>query len=187
MISVDSAATYLRQEALLSRDGTFFGLDRLQVLAQVSEEDLPRLNALKPEQRRWNIRPKAGAPAVQGWIEEIGDWIDPNQHTAVATGFLDNHEGRLRAGQFITASVTLPSPAGDLVVPAGAIVEEGYRTFVFVQPDAKKFFYELRRIAIVRRGQDVVPIRSRLSPEQERRDFRRCVWENAWSRPAPSS
>jgi hypothetical protein len=26
VISVDSAATYLRQEALLSRDGTFFGL-----------------------------------------------------------------------------------------------------------------------------------------------------------------
>jgi len=26
VISVDSAATYLRQEALLSREGTFFGL-----------------------------------------------------------------------------------------------------------------------------------------------------------------
>jgi len=26
VISVDSAATYLRQEALLSRDGAFFGL-----------------------------------------------------------------------------------------------------------------------------------------------------------------
>jgi DNA-directed RNA polymerase specialized sigma24 family protein len=30
VISRDSAATYLRQEALLSRDGTFFGLARME-------------------------------------------------------------------------------------------------------------------------------------------------------------
>jgi hypothetical protein len=58
-----------------------------------------------------------------------------------------------------------------LVVPAGAIVEEGHRTFVFVQPDAKSFFYELRRVVVVRRGQDRVHIRSRLTPEQERQGF----------------
>jgi cobalt-zinc-cadmium efflux system membrane fusion protein len=146
-------------------------LDRLVVLAQVHEDVLPLLNALKPEERRWTIRTREGAPAVPGWIEEIGYLIDPNQHTAVAKGGVDNHEGRLRAGQFITASVTLPPPAGELVLPAGAIVEEEHRTYVFVQPDAKKFFYELRRVAVVRRGQDVVHIRSRLTPEQERQGF----------------
>jgi hypothetical protein len=31
VISVDSADTYLRQEALLSRDGTFFRLTRLRL------------------------------------------------------------------------------------------------------------------------------------------------------------
>jgi cobalt-zinc-cadmium efflux system membrane fusion protein len=150
---------------------TIARLDRLIVLAQVPEDDLPLLNALKPEQRRWTIRPTAGAPAVQGWIEEIGYLIDPNQHTAVAKGFIDNPEGKLRAGQFIRATVTLSPPAGELVLPAGAVVEEGRQTFVFVQPDAKKIFYEQRRVAVVRRSQDVVHVRSRLTPEQERQGF----------------
>jgi cobalt-zinc-cadmium efflux system membrane fusion protein len=145
--------------------------DRLQVLAQVAEDDLPLLTALKPEQRRWTIRTKAGGPAVPGWIEEIGYLIDPNQLTAVATGFIDNPEGQWRAGQFITASVTVSPPAGELVLPAGAVVEEGHQTFVFVQPDPKKFFYEQRRVAVVRRGQDVVHLRSRLTAEQERQGF----------------
>jgi hypothetical protein len=36
------------------------------------------------------------------------------------------------------------------------------------QPDAKQDIYEQRQLAVVRRGQDVVHIRARLSPEQER-------------------
>ena len=146
-------------------------LDRLKVLAQVAEDDLPLLNALKSEQRRWTIRAKGGSQAVSGSIESIGYVIDPDQHTAVATGFIDNPEGQWRAGQFITASVTVSPPAGELVLPAGAVVEEGHQTFVFVQPDPKKFFYEQRRVAVVRRGQDVVHIRSQLTAEQERQGF----------------
>jgi cobalt-zinc-cadmium efflux system membrane fusion protein len=146
-------------------------LDRLKVLAQVSEDDLPLLNALKPEQRRWTIRTRDDAAPVPGWIESVGHLIDPNQHTAVVTGFVENPEGRLRAGQFITASVTLPPPMGELVLPAGAVIEEGHHTFVFVQPDVKKLFYELRRVVLVRRGQDVVHIRSRLTSELERQGF----------------
>jgi cobalt-zinc-cadmium efflux system membrane fusion protein len=142
-------------------------LDRLKVLVQVPEEDLSLLEALKPEQRRWTIRTTTGALEVEGRIDSIGYVIDPNQHTAVATGFIDNPEGRLRAGQFITARVTLPPAAGEVVLPAGAIVEEGRQTFVFVYPDARKLFYEQRRVAVVRRGRDVVHIRSRLTAEQQ--------------------
>jgi cobalt-zinc-cadmium efflux system membrane fusion protein len=145
-------------------------LDKLKVLVQVPEEDLPLLEALKPEQRRWTIHTGA-ASAVEGPIESIGFLIDPNQHTVVATGLVDNPEGRLRAGQVITASVTVPPSADEVALPAGAVVEEGRQTFVFVQPDAKKAFYEQRHVVVVRRGQDVVHIRSRLTPEQERQGF----------------
>jgi cobalt-zinc-cadmium efflux system membrane fusion protein len=148
-------------------------MGRLLVVAQVHEDDLPALEALKPEQRRWAIRTKADpdAPAMQGRFDEVGYLIDPNQHTAVVKGFVDNLEGRLRLGQFITATITLPPAAGEVVLPASAAVEGGGQTFVFVQPDAKKGFYEQRRVAVVRRGQDVVHIRARLTPEQERQGF----------------
>jgi multidrug efflux pump subunit AcrA (membrane-fusion protein) len=59
----------------------------------------------------------------------------------------------------------------DLVLPASAVVEEGGQNFVFVQPDTKKLFYEQRRVAVVRRGQDIVHLRSRLTAEQERQGF----------------
>jgi cobalt-zinc-cadmium efflux system membrane fusion protein len=143
-------------------------LDRLKVLVQVPEADLPLLEALKPPQRRWTIRAAASDLQAEGRIDEIGYLIDPNQQTAVATGFLDNPEGRWRAGQVITASVTVPAAAGEMVLPAGAVVEEGRQSYVFIQPDAKKWFYEQRRVAVVRRGRDVVHIRARLTPEQER-------------------
>jgi cobalt-zinc-cadmium efflux system membrane fusion protein len=145
-------------------------LDRLVVVAHASEDDLPGLEALKPEQRWWAIRTKADsdAPAVPGRIDEVGYLIDPNQHTVVVKGFVDNSEGRLRAGQLITATITLPLAGGEVVLPAAAVVEDGGQTFVIIQPDTKKGFYEQRRVSVVRRGQDVVHVHGRLPAEQAR-------------------
>ncbi len=147
-------------------------LDRLKVLVQVSEADLPILEALTPEMRRWTIQPVGpDAPAVQGRIESIGILIDPNLGTALVTGVVDNARGRLRAGQFITASITLPRTTDEVILPATAVVEAEGRTYVFVQPDAKQAVYEQRRVLVMRRGPDVVHIRSRLTPEQEQQGF----------------
>jgi cobalt-zinc-cadmium efflux system membrane fusion protein len=149
-------------------------LDRLAVRAEVSEDDLPALEALKPEQCHWAIRAKADphGPPARGRIDSVGYLIDPQNHTAVVTGSVENLKGQLRPGQSVTASVTLPRPTGEVALPAAAVVEEGGRTFVFVQPDAKKPFYEQRRVLVVRRGHDRVHIRSRLTPEQERQGFK---------------
>jgi cobalt-zinc-cadmium efflux system membrane fusion protein len=165
-----------RHEFLVDGTGTLFvlaRLDRLKVLAQVGEADLPALETLKPEQRRWTIRPHASphGPAARGQIAEVGYLIDPKHHTALVAGYVDNRAGLLRPGQLITASITLPPAAGEVVLPAAAVVEEGRRTFVFIQPDARKFFYEQRRVLIVRRGHDLVHVRSRLTAEQERQGF----------------
>jgi cobalt-zinc-cadmium efflux system membrane fusion protein len=144
-------------------------LDRLLVIASAPEDELPALSALKPEERVWSVRAAGTTGAgLTGPIEEIGYLIDPNQHTAVVKGHIDNPEGRLRAGQFITATVTLPPAAGEVVLPAAALVEEGRGTFVFVQPDARRPFYEERRVLVVRRSLDAVHVRSRLTAAQER-------------------
>jgi RNA polymerase sigma factor (sigma-70 family) len=207
-----------RGEAVGDDSGPLFQiarLDRLKVLVQVPEEDLPLLQGLKREQARWTIRAADGDAETEGRIDEIG-WLSGagvnsdagltgsirlnernfdltrppaspddvlrgrafrgageearlEQHTATATGWLDNPEGRWRPGQFITASITLPAlSSAEVVLPAGAVVEEGGRSIVFVQPDATKWVYEQRRVAVVRRGQDVVHIRSRLTAEQQR-------------------
>jgi cobalt-zinc-cadmium efflux system membrane fusion protein len=142
-------------------------MERLKVVAQVYEEDLSTLESLKPEQRRWTIRTDgADGPVGRGSFDKIGVVIYPPTRTATVTGFLDNAEGRFRPGQLVTASITFPSGPGDLVLPAAAVVEQGRQTFVFVQPDANKHFYERRRVVLLRRGHEVVHLRSRPSEEQ---------------------
>ncbi len=149
---------------------TIANLDRLLVVVNVPENELPVLASLPEASRKWTVQ-AAGQPPIEGKIEEVGSLIDPSQHTAVAKGFVANPGQKLRAGQFITAAITLPAPVSEVAVPASAVVEEGRRSFVLVQPDAKQFVYRQRRVLIVRRGHDTVHIRSPLSPAEERQGF----------------
>ncbi len=147
-------------------------LDKLMVWAHAREEDLPALEALTPQQRRWKVHLHAEPKAepLQGTIDVIGFTIDPNQHTAVVMGLVDNPkglhsvEGRLRSGQFVTATVDLPAFANEVVIPTAALVEDGDQSIVFVQLDRET--YEQRRVAVARRTQDKVYLRALLSREE---------------------
>jgi len=48
------------------------------------------------------------ATVLPGTIDEIGQQIDPNQHTAVIKGHVDNAGRRIRGGQYVTATVNIP-------------------------------------------------------------------------------
>jgi cobalt-zinc-cadmium efflux system membrane fusion protein len=109
-------------------------LSRIGVMANVYEEDLPRLESLPPEKRQWRIQLKAepDTPSLKGQFELISNLVDTSQHTATVVGWLDNPNGRLRIGQFITATIELPSPADLVVVPERALVAEGAKSYLFV-------------------------------------------------------
>jgi membrane fusion protein, heavy metal efflux system len=150
-------------------------LSRLAVWAYVYEEDLPALLSLSPEQMRWTIRLKADPEAtpLAGGVEYVGEIIDPNQHTALARGSVENKYGRLRAGQFITATMQLPPPPNEVVIPGNALVEDGREAIIFVQPEPAEPRYALRRVAVARRLPDGrVTLRTRLQPDEERRGLR---------------
>ncbi|MGZ3381147.1 MAG: efflux RND transporter periplasmic adaptor subunit, partial [Isosphaeraceae bacterium] len=127
-------------------------LGQLRIWAYVYEEDLPTLLAL-PEPVRWTIRLKSdpAASPMAGWVEKIGDIIDPNQHTALVIGQVDNPRGRMRAGQFVTATVELPPTPGEVEVPVTAVVDDGEETVVFVQPDPRQPIFVMRRGTLLRR------------------------------------
>jgi cobalt-zinc-cadmium efflux system membrane fusion protein len=161
-------------EVLADGTATVFqiaNLDRLLVLANAPEDDLPALNALKPKECVWTVRTAGNGDTVEGPIDEIGYLIDPNQHTAVIKGHIDNQQGHWRAGQFVTVSITVPPAPGEVSLPAGAVVESGTKSFVFIQPDSMKLVFEERRVLVVRRGEDRVHIRSRLTAEQEQQGY----------------
>ncbi len=141
-------------------------LSRLSVWVHVYEETLPALQAL-PRPIPWTIRLKAvpDAPPLRGTADHIGAVIDPNQHTALVTGHVDNADGLLRAGQFVTATVEVPPAPDEVEVPAAALVEDGRASTVFVLAESGQTHFTARRVAVARRFHDVVYVRSRPSAE----------------------
>lgn len=109
-------------------------LTRLGIAANVYEEDLRKIERLAPDERRWRLQMKADrdAPQVEGRFELISNLVDPTQHTATIVGWIDNPAGKLRVGQFITATIELPGVRDEVVIPQQAAIEDGPKCFVFV-------------------------------------------------------
>jgi cobalt-zinc-cadmium efflux system membrane fusion protein len=135
---------------------------RLTVIAHVFEEDLVRLqDPHLPKPLPWTVRvPAMPGVTFPGHLERFGDIIDPNQHTALAIGHVENADGRLKVGQTVTATVELP-PAGDEVeIQSTALVEDGRESVVFVQPVADKQMFVQKHVDVVRRLQDVAVVKA---------------------------
>jgi cobalt-zinc-cadmium efflux system membrane fusion protein len=143
-------------------------VSRLLVTVNCPEDQLPALVALGMG-TRWAIR-GAGAETVNGLpgtIEEISYIIDPNQHTAVIKGYVNNPGERLRAGQYVTATVQLPPPPGVVEIPLTALVDDGKQSLVFVQTDPSKFQYIMRRVQVTHRFEKTAFVRSTPIPKDE--------------------
>jgi cobalt-zinc-cadmium efflux system membrane fusion protein len=115
--------------------------------------------------RNWTIR-TVGLPPIEAKIDEVSYILDPNQHTAVVKGYIDNAAHKMRAGQFVTASVALPAPDGVVEVPLTALAEDGRQSIVFVQPDPEQARYTLRRVVVASRFETTAFVKSRLTPEE---------------------
>ncbi len=135
-------------------------LSRLVVWAHLYEEDLPLLQAL-PRPVRWSVTlPSRPGVVFPGALDQIGAVIDPNQHTALVTGRVENPKGDLKVGQFVTVSVELPPPASEIEVPADAVLEDGRESVVFAQPDPAETRFVRTPVRVTRRFRDAVCVRA---------------------------
>ena len=137
-------------------------LSRLQVLANVYEEDLWAIRDLKQADRHWSIDLKSDPSdnQIQGTFELIGSMIDPAQRTGSVMGWLDNKDSRLLVGQFITATVQLPASSAVVAIPESALIEEGDSSTVFVATDGQRQQFRRRKVLVVRRTAGTVYINS---------------------------
>jgi multidrug efflux pump subunit AcrA (membrane-fusion protein) len=132
----------------------------VQELAKVlDKDDLRRFQAL--------ILELADTSVLLGPIEEISYLIDPNQHTAVIKGYVSNPGGRIRGGQYVSATVRVPRPAGVVEIPMDAVVDDGKQSLVFVQTDAGKHQYTMRRVQVTHRFEQKAFVRSTPIPKKE--------------------
>ncbi len=67
-----------------------------------------------------------------GTVDFVSPAMDEPSRTVKVRVEVDNAEGRLLAGMFATVKVFLPGQEAALVVPAGAVLEDEGRSFVFV-------------------------------------------------------
>ena len=135
-------------------------VSRLFVTANVPEDDLPTLESLSENQRTWTVQTVGSIP-MTGSIDDIGYIIDPNQHTAVVKGYINNVGGKLRAGQFVSASVQLPPPPDVVEIPIDAVSDDGQQAVVFVQTDPHKQEYTMRRVELTQRFDTTAFVRSK--------------------------
>ena len=144
-------------------------VSRLPVIANAPEDQLPVLEALHENERRWTVQTVGAesAAGLPGTIDEIGYLIDPNQHTAIIKGYVDNPGQRLRAGQYVAATVAIPPPAGVVEIPIDALVDDGNQSLVFVQTDAANTQYTMRRVQVTSRFERTVFVRSTPIPKEE--------------------
>ena len=115
-------------------------VSRLLVQANCPEDALPILDALGRNERKWTVQ-TVSAPSgtgLPGTIDEISYIIDPNQHTAIIKGYVENPGKHIRAGQYVSVTVNIPPPADVVEIPVDALVDDGRQSVVFVQPDAEQ-------------------------------------------------
>jgi cobalt-zinc-cadmium efflux system membrane fusion protein len=144
-------------------------LSQLAVYAHVYEEDIPALQSVPRDRRRWQIRvPSApAAEPIDGKFDAIGDLIDPTEHMALVHGSVQNADGRLKAGQFITATIELPADPTLVAIPATAVVDDGATSTIFVQGEGEDMEFKRRKISIAKRTSSAALVRGE-PPAQER-------------------
>jgi CheY-like chemotaxis protein len=144
-------------------------VDRLLVVAYASEDDLPELLKLMekpPAERQWTIQTAGAKDGLPGVISDIGYFSDPNQHSLMVKGYIHNPGLRIRGTQLATVGIALPPPDDVVEIDVNAVVEEGRQTLVWVQTDAKKSHYTLRRVKVTHRFDKTVYVKSKLDPKE---------------------
>jgi len=116
-------------------------------------------------------------PAQKLDVLRIMPSIEPSQHTPTVVGYLEKDKDapkdktdpeRTRlVGQYVTATIFVPPTRDTVEIPAEALNEVGGQALVFVETNAAKRDYTLRRVPVQARYKDVVVIRSKLSKDDE--------------------
>jgi cobalt-zinc-cadmium efflux system membrane fusion protein len=119
-----------------------------------------------PAERQWTIQTAGAKDGLPGVISDIGYFSDPNQHSLMVKGYIHNPGLRIRGTQLATVSIALPPPDDVVEIDVGAVVEEGRQTLVWVQTDAKKSQYTLRRVKVTHRFDKTVYVKSKLDPKE---------------------
>ncbi len=111
-------------------------LDKVDVVAQVPEADLPRLTTLAEGEA---VVPGTEQPIALGTPVSRGRVLDPTSRTLPVVFRLSAPPPQLAVGQRLTVQLSTGAPTEALAIPASALVDDGGRLVVFVQVSGETF------------------------------------------------
>ncbi len=132
-------------------------LHKVWVWLTVYQKDLA---SIRPGQRV-RISLGDGRPPVWGTIDYVSPVLEEATRTARARVVLENREGRLRPGMFVSAEAILSEVPVRVVVPRSALVELEDQTVLFVR---KEDHFEPRPVVLGHQNPWQVEIRRGLEP-----------------------
>src|SRR5262249_49351900 len=153
-------------------------LSRLQIWVHPPEEYLPKLREKlkeKPGSLKWDIRLHSDPTApvlTQLNVEMISPSLEPNQHTPMLIGYLDNPDYKYLVGRFVTATIYVATPLDGktkkpvaVEVPTEAINQIQGQYLVFVQSADAPDEFTLRRVSVLQSSKATTLVRAKLTAE----------------------
>lgn len=139
---------------------TISDLDKVWVMADLKEADLATVANTSGKEAKIDALDRS----FSGRLDTVAGRMSEATRTAKARFSVDNAEGLLKPGMFVTVRLLLPARGETLVVPKVAVLADAGRTFVFTHKEGD---YWIRRpVTLGARLNGMVEIASGLTAEQ---------------------
>lgn len=139
---------------------TISGLDKVWVMADLKEADLSAVSSAAGGAAKID----AMGRSFNGKLDMIAGRMSEQTRTAKARFSIDNADGLLKPGMFVSVRLLLPAEGESLVVPKVAVLADEGRTFVFTHKEGD--YWMRRPVKLGARLGDMVEIASGLTADQ---------------------
>jgi cobalt-zinc-cadmium efflux system membrane fusion protein len=139
---------------------TISGLDKVWVMADLKEADISVVSSTGGGEAKVD----ALGRSFSGRLDTIAGRMSEETRTAKARFSVDNPEGLLKPGMFVSVRVLMPAAGETIAVPKVAVLADEGRTFVFTHKEGD--FWVRRPVTLGARFDDMVEIASGLTAEQ---------------------
>lgn len=140
---------------------TISDLDQVWILADLKESDIAIVSGIAGGM----AEVKSQGRTFPATFDTIAGRMSEETRTAKARFIIDNSDGSLKPGMFVSVNLNLPTAGETLVVPKAAVLADENRTFVFVH---KEDVYWIRRpVTLGARFKDMVEIVAGLEANQQ--------------------
>ena len=139
---------------------TISGLDKVWIMADLKEADLAVVSNAVGRAAKVD----AVGRSFSGRLDTIAGRMSEETRTAKARFSIDNADGLLKPGMFVSVRLFLPAKGESLMVPKVAVLADEGRTFVFTHKEGE--YWMRRPVKLGARFDGMVEITSGLTAEQ---------------------